>query len=1175
MPLQNAVGLGMKLVLEPGMQMLKHRSVRSLLSVAALTAVAGLATTTAHADQPASKPILASNSVIEQASAFYAAGKLVEARDVLMPLIQKDGGRSLADADRARAFELLSTLNREIQTLSPSALTLQKAQAAVRSDDLAAAERHAKVVASLPDADALTVQSALDVMAEVQLRRKLVADRLPSAIAGAQDAVQAQEFARAKSLLDSVIRSGIVLDPQDQAAVDLVLASIIEHEDASGQFIEAPRVSLALLQPGVVKRRDDIPPPVNGNAKNGNGAPAPQTAPVSAPAPALASASADGNQPGTQPPAATPPAATTPAATPPANEQDLIKQARQFEAQAMLAEADLAFTERRLNEAANKYARLQSEYRDLLNTEQGTHVDARLTESRLLLRGNIGPDQDIISSAIQQNQFARQATLAEFNNLLDQSRRQLASENVLDARTQALKARLTLNAAREYFSEGEYENLYKQTADLITEIDTKEEAIRRAGIEQQERDLKAAAESTRAQREQSRVNEINEQIDRVRALQMEMKYREALQVVDQILFRDPINPTGLLLKDVLTGMMIYSEYNQLRSEFNIKSAILDVQMREAIIPGADIINYPSDWPAISFRRGETAAFREPPENQAVLAMLDKPLQTARFNSDPLGNIVEFVEAVSELNIDVDWQSLEEIGIDRTTPISLNLSRVPLRVVLDRILDKASPDRLSRASWAVNDGVLQIASDEALRRNTVLAIYDVRDLLIEVPDYDEAPEFDLSQVLQQAGSGGGGGGQSPFQDDQDDQRERLPLDERRKEIVDIIIQNVDFDGWIDNGGDTGNIQPLGGSLIITNTARNHREIGGLLSKLREQRALQINVETRFLLVSSGFFEQIGFDLDVYFNSNNNQVRAAQATDPTIQGGDFFNFAGGGLNRNVTGATGVTQGVVNPRSWSPIGAGQNSLGLASSLLSGALPDGSVGSTVSGLAPALGVAGQFLDDIQVDFLVRATQADRRSVQLTAPRVTFTNGQTSNIVVATQVAFISDLNPITSDSAVGFDPVPATVTEGVRLLVDGTVSADRRYVTLNVDARIAQIEGFAERPVTAVAGGQLVSSADTASFVQLPTISTTQVQTTVTVPDQGTILLGGQRLLTEVEVETGVPVLSKIPIISRFFTNRIESTEEQTLLILLKPTILIQNEEEERNFPGLGDAARAGFGG
>ena len=145
--------------------------------------------------------------------------------------------------------------------------------------------------------------------------------------------------------------------------------------------------------------------------------------------------------------------------------------------------------------------------------------------------------------------------------------------------------------------------------------------------------------------------------------------------------------------------------------------------------------------------------------------------------------------------------------------------------------------------------------------------------------------------------------------------------------------------------------------------------------------------------------------------------------------------------------------------------------------------------------------------------------------------------------------------------------------MVVQGQVTADRRYVLLNVDTSVAEIEGFATQPVTAVAGGQLVNSADTQSFIQLPTLSVTRVQTTVTVPDQGTVLLGGQRLISEFEVETGVPVLSKLPILGRFFSNRIESREEQTLLILIKPTILIQSEQEQSAFPGL--SQDLGFGG
>lgn len=1155
------------------MHVVKHRSVRSLIVAAgAFAGAVGLvpAWTALASEPPASSTTV---DTLDRASVMRAEGRLVLARETIMSLVSRDAGRSLSDADRARAFEMLASLNREINALPPAALALQKSEASVANDDLAAAERHAASIASLPGATDTQIQSAMEILEVVRSKRERVADRVPTAISEAELAIASGDFGRAKSLVGSVLRSGIVLTPEQRVAIDTAQAAIIDHEDASGSRVESEVISLGLLQPGVVKRRDDIPAPVNGSGKPE--AERPEAQPPAEPTPA------------SEPPASTPaPAAESITPPPPPSSTDLITQALTFEAQSMLAEADLAFTERRLNEAANKYARLQTEYRDMLTAEQASHVDARLTETRLLLRGNTGPEQDILNKALENNQFAKQATLAEFNNLMGQAGASLASQNVSEARLQALKAQLTLKSSRGYFAESEYETLMGQTNALLDQISKAEDQLRLAQIKERESILQNQAAEQAQARTLERERKISEHIDRVRSLQMEMKYKEALQVVDQILFLDPISPSGLLLKDVLTALMIYQEYNQLEAKQELTGALLRLDNKAAALAEPGIFNYPSDWPSISFRRGETAAFREPPENMSVLAKLDQRVPQARFADATIEQVVQFVEAISQLNIDVDWTALEEIGVDRSTPVSLNLSQVPLKTVLDRVLDKASPDRLSRAAWAVNDGILQIASDEALRKNTILAIYDIRDLLIEVPDFDNAPEFDLSQVLQSNQGGGGGGGQSPFQNAEDEEEEGIPLDERRQQIIDIITQNIDFDGWTENGGDTGRIQPLAGSLIITNTARNHREVGGLLSKLREQRALQINVETRFLLVSSGFFEQLGFDLDVYFNANNNQVRTAQAGDRTIQTSDFFNFGQGGLQRSVTGApqptapgtgnTGqLTQGVVNPRSWSPIGAGQNSLGLAGGLLSGALPEGSVGSAVIGAAPALGIAGQFLDDVQVDFLVTATQADRRSVQLTAPRLTFMNGQRANISVATQVAFISDLTPVTSDSAVGFDPTVGAVSEGVGLDVDGTVSADRRYVTLNVRTNLARIDGFAERPVTAVAGGQLVSSASVESFVQLPTITATTVNTTVSVPDQGTILLGGQRLLTEVEVETGVPVLSKIPIINRFFTNRIETTEEQTLLILLKPTILIQNEEEDRNFPGLGDATRAGLAG
>jgi len=51
-------------------------------------------------------------------------------------------------------------------------------------------------------------------------------------------------------------------------------------------------------------------------------------------------------------------------------------------------------------------------------------------------------------------------------------------------------------------------------------------------------------------------------------------------------------------------------------------------------------------------------------------------------------------------------------------------------------------------------------------------------------------------------------------------------------------------------------------------------------------------------------------------------------------------------------------------------------------------------------------------------------------------------------------------------------------------------------------------------------------------------------------------------------VPVLSKIPILKRAYSSRALAKDEQTLLILVKPHILVQSEQEELAFPGFGQS-------
>jgi len=57
---------------------------------------------------------------------------------------------------------------------------------------------------------------------------------------------------------------------------------------------------------------------------------------------------------------------------------------------------------------------------------------------------------------------------------------------------------------------------------------------------------------------------------------------------------------------------------------------------------------------------------------------------------------------------------------------------------------------------------------------------------------------------------------------------------------------------------------------------------------------------------------------------------------------------------------------------------------------------------------------------------------------------------------------------------------------------------------------------------------------------------------------MLGGLTVTSMREIESGAPVLSKIPGLGRLFSNRSIVDDKLMLLILVKPTILLQDEVE-----------------
>ncbi len=102
----------------------------------------------------------------------------------------------------------------------------------------------------------------------------------------------------------------------------------------------------------------------------------------------------------------------------------------------------------------------------------------------------------------------------------------------------------------------------------------------------------------------------------------------------------------------------------------------------------------------------------------------------------------------------------------------------------------------------------------------------------------------------------------------------------------------------------------------------------------------------------------------------------------------------------------------------------------------------------APGMQFSGSFLDNIQLDFLIRATEADRRSTVLTAPRVTLRNTQQAQVVVATMTTYVANVSPVVAQNVATGGAALGVIPSGSILWVQAAVSSDLKYVTMTLAA-------------------------------------------------------------------------------------------------------------------------------
>ncbi|NDC38120.1 MAG: hypothetical protein EBZ48_08710 [Proteobacteria bacterium] len=154
-------------------------------------------------------------------------------------------------------------------------------------------------------------------------------------------------------------------------------------------------------------------------------------------------------------------------------------------------------------------------------------------------------------------------------------------------------------------------------------------------------------------------------------------------------------------------------------------------------------------------------------------------------------------------------------------VSLSIENKSLRFALDQLASQMI-DSSSGFTWQVlPDGRLQFGSKERLNSFKEARIYDISDLLIQHPQFLDAPRIDISAALQQGTPGTAGGSILTNPSGTERSTPRSPTDPEM--LKNLLTSTIETDQWQENGGTGGSIRVFRNTLIIKAAPYMHRAI----------------------------------------------------------------------------------------------------------------------------------------------------------------------------------------------------------------------------------------------------------------------------------------------------------------------------------------------------------------
>lgn len=203
---------------------------------------------------------------------------------------------------------------------------------------------------------------------------------------------------------------------------------------------------------------------------------------------------------------------------------------------------------------------------------------------------------------------------------------------------------------------------------------------------------------------------------------------------------------------------------------------------------------------------------------------------------------------------------------------------------------------------------------------------------------------------------------------------------------------------------------------------------------------------------------------------------------------------------------------------------------------------GSTTTFSPTAIG--GQVtLSGANYDGLIQALNTDSKVRVLSTPRVFTSNNQQAVIEIVTEIPFITGQN-ITAGIA-GNILTNVTDVRNVGFTLTTTPRISRQgLVTIDVASETSDLLRF-----DTLGTGE--------SALRLPVVNTRYTDTSVTVMDGETVVIGGLIRESSTLNLQKIPILSEIPLIGQFFRSREKATNRVELMVFMTPRVVRSIEE------------------